>query len=292
MNKLAIIILVLAMLIIAAFVGCSDDNCASCPGSETIIPLGTAHGVLTLLHGASMLKLDVSSYGAAAPNLDSVKVGDSLVDQQSWHVAFYWPYADAHSFLDYTESGDSSTFMYEPGDIASISIWGEDRSSVCRLKILSPELAAAQITDPAPDADTIAPGRSETIYWHRVANVDYYAIMIAWYVLPLDDYTFAFYCTTDTSFVVSGAMEPVDTILSFDVIISPFNGPDPLSGKSNWSGNLLDGVVYSPGHADFTTVVIDQPPTVLRRVSATAMKALPEANAAEIIAKVYEKYRK
>ncbi len=290
MPKWQMIVVGFGLLLMLVFIGCGNDDCASCP--ETVTPLGHAQGALILLPGAYMPGLEVFSNGAVAPDLDSVKVGDSLVDRLFWGLGSEWSYVDAHWVITYGESGDTSTFMYEPGDVASISVWGQGRSSVCHVKILNPSLAATSIISPAVYADTIVPGGSDTVVWHKIEHVDYYAIMVAWYVIPLNTYTFNYYYATDTSFIITGAMQPEDTVSVFNVHVTPFNGPDPRTGQTNWSGNLLDGVVYSFGTQNSTTIVVRQPPTVLKMVVPEAMKAQPEPSTEDIVANVYEKYRK
>lgn len=288
MSTKRIILIAVGLLAVAALIGCGDDDCASCP--ETFTPLGHARGVLSLAPGTMMPMLQIYSNGAVAPNLDSVKVGDSSVSKEFWNLNASVAYADAHWEVNFFETGDTSTYMYDPGDLATISVWAEGRSSVCRVKILNPMLTATQVTDPTPYADTVSPGESDTLYWLKADDADYYAIMFAWYVVPLDRYIFSYYYSTDTTFVVTGAMQPAETAIEFNVHVTPFNGPDPRTGQSNWSGNLLDGVVYSYGQQSSTTIVIDQLLAASKGISPGATKAMPEVSAEEIVGNVYKKY--
>jgi len=294
MHKIQMIIACLALLILLAAIGCSNnDECASCPDLTT--PLGHARGSLVLAPGATIMpELQVFSNGAVAPNLDSVKVGDSLVDKNYWNVAGQISFADAHWVISFFETGNPSTYMYEHGDAATIRIWGEGRSSSCQVKILDPNLATANITIPVAMADTISPGGSDTVYWNKVEHVDYYAVMIAWFVTSGGDsrYVFAYYYATDTSFIVTGAMSPPDSVLNFNVHITPFNGPDPRTGQSNWSGALLDGVVYSYGYNAMTTIVVRSPIGSPEKALSEWMIEQPERSPEEMVANVYKKFEK
>jgi hypothetical protein len=293
MHKMQVILLGFGLLLMLAIIGCGDDDCPACP--DLVTPLGYTQCALILSPGANIVPgLEVFSYGAVAPSLDSVKVGDSLVDRLSWELAIRWPYADAHWLIGFHEDGDTGTFMYEHGDVATIDVWGEGRSSACQVKILNPDSAIANITDPAYLVDTIAPGGSDTVFWNTVEHVDYYAVMIAWLVQLGGDinYTFDYHYATDTSFIITGAMQPPDSVLEFNMHVTPFNGPDPRTGRSNWSGTLLDGVVCSYGYQNSTTIVIRSPigppPKALPKPAA----GYPERNSEEIVASVYKKYGK
>lgn len=291
MHKMRALIPGFVLLIILVAVGC-DDDCPDCP--DFVTPLGHTRGTLMLSPGAVMPDLQVYSNGAVAPNLDSVKVGDSLIGRQYWNLSSQSAYADAHWVIHFNETGDTTTFMYEHGDDARISVWGEGRFSFCQLRILDPFLAAAQITDPTPNTDTIAPGGSDTIYWDKVEFADYYAIMIAWLVTSGggSQYTFNYYYTTDTSFIITGAMQPPDSMLSFNVHVTPFNGPDPQTGQTNWTGTLLDGVVYSIGYDGMTTIIVRSPVTPPEKQLPEPGAEYREHSPESIVACVYKKYAK
>ena len=293
MHKMQVILLGLGVLLMPVIIGCGDDDCPACP--DPVRPLGRTHCGLILSPGATIVpSMEISSYGAVAPSLDSVKIGDSLVDRQSWVLGGTWSFADAHWLIPFQEDGDTGTFMYEHGDVATIGVWGEGRASACQVKILDPDVAIASITDPAYLVDTIAPGGSDTVFWKTIGHVDYYAVMVAWLVSSdgFSTYTFDYYYATDTSFIITGAMQPPDTVLSFNVHVTPFNGPDPRTGRSNWSGTLLDGVVYSYGSQNSTTIVISHPPAPPPKPLPNPGAGYPESNSDEMVAGVYEKYWK
>ena len=107
MFKMQMLIPGFLLLIILAAVGC-DDDCPDCP--DLFTPLGHARGGLMLAPGAVMPELQVFSNGAVAPNLDSVKVGDSLVDRQNWNLYSQYSFVDAHWAIYFTETGDTSTY--------------------------------------------------------------------------------------------------------------------------------------------------------------------------------------
>ncbi len=293
MSTKHIILIAVGLLALAALIGCSDDDCASCPEPVTP-PLGTARAFFILAPSATFAPpfFEVTGHGEVMPNLDSMKVGDSLIDKDGWMIQWPWEFAAAGWTIQFVESGDTSTFMYHHGDMATITLWGEGRSSSCRLRVLFPESAQVHITEPLLYADTIAPGGSDTLFWNKVNYVDYYAIMIAWYLPSIDYYTFEYYYATDTSFVITEAIQPDEITTYFNVHVTPFNGPDPRTGATNWDGTLLDGAVCSFGRQDYTTIVFDQPLASTKPYGPEAMKALPEISAGEIIDNVYKKYGK
>ncbi len=266
--------------------GCGDDDKATGPTKAT--PLGYAKGQIILVPHTGM-QLEIFGNGAVTPNLDSIRVGDSLVNELEWSMESDLMFADAYWEIPFSEDGDALTFMYDPGDTAVIDVWGEGRSSTCRVKLLNPAQSEAEIISPAWFADTITPDESDTVYWHKVEQADYYAIMMpcAHYSGP---WIFSYYCATDTFFIITGDMLP-DSVVQCDVVVSPFNGPDPRTDQTNWTGNLLDGVVYSAGGHGYTSIIIGSPPP---SPAGTASHIQPEHanwNGQAIVAKVYEKYR-
>jgi len=285
MHKMRMVGLSFGLLLMLAAAGCNNDDCASCP--DAVTPLGHAKGWLVLTPGTRMPELEVFGNGSVAPNLDSVKVGDSLVNRQEWQLA-EGPnaYADAHLIIPFYEDGDPSTFMYDPGDTAIIRVWGEGRSSFCRVKLLYRDSATVHITTPTSMADTIAPGGSDTVYWNRVEHADYYAIMVPWWVTP-GYWFFTYYYATDTSFIITGDMMP-DSVTRFDVQVTPFNGPDPRTDKTNWSGKLLDGVVICAGQNSYTTIIVRSPMLSPREASSQAAEERPKLSSEEIVANVYK----
>ena len=194
--------------------------------------------------------------------------------------------------INYQEGGDPATYMYQHGDTAVITVWGEGRSSSCHLKILDVSAAAAQITSPLRHADTIALGQVDTVFWNTVDQIDYYAVMIPWWLdaPEFSGWTFEYYYATDTFFVVTGDMHP-QFLDHFDVVITPFTGPDPRTGLSNWTGDFLDGVVYSFGDNNTTTIHIAADGPVAKATPRTASESSRDWNARDIVRNVYSRYR-
>jgi hypothetical protein len=288
-TKIWIVLSICGLLVVALAIGCGDEKCPSCPA--TVTPRGYAYGSIWLDPGVILPEMRVYGYGAVAPNLDSVKVGDSIVDKWNWSLASTWPYSDAYWMIHFFESGDVSTHMYHHGDTATVSIWGEGKSSTCRVKILDPDIARATITTPLMGEDTIAPGVADTVYWNDVDYADYYAIMVPFNVITGGGTMWTFYYdyTLDTFYTVTGAMQP-DSLLYYDIVVTPFNGPDPRTGAGNWTGNLLTGKLYSSGGNVATRIFIDNVFLPSDKARLDVPENRPEWTAGEIIRKVYEKY--
>jgi hypothetical protein len=289
MRKSWLVLTGFGVLLVLAAIGCNDDECASCP-DPVVTPLGHARGVLGL-GPSTVMAMEIFSNGALAPNPDSVKVGDSLVPREAWQFTLDWGLIDIHYIIDFTESASPTNCMYHHGDVATIRVWGQGRSSSCQLKILDPSLAAANITTPATDADTIASGAADTVFWNKVEHVDYYAFLIAWQLEGLVYPNISYHYSADTSFIVTGAMYP-DSVTLIEIAVTPFTGPDPRTGQTNWSGDLLDGVVFSAGESD----IIDIHVLPLLRSPGVALsepvEKLPEWSAEEIVGNVYKQFEK
>jgi hypothetical protein len=292
MRKSWLVLTGFCVLLVLAAVGCNDDDCASCP-DPVVTPLGNATGWLLLNPGATIPQLEIIGNGVVAPNLDSVKVGDSLIGRERWSMMSTAPYADAHWLISFSETGDPSTYMYEHGDVATLRVWGSGRSATCQLKILNREAATVNITMPLPFADSIAPGVADTIFWNRVEYADYYAIMIPWNVSEGGStyWTFTYHYATDTSFIVTGAMQ-LDSAIRYDFVVTPFTGPNPRTGQTNWTGTLLDGAVCSIGQFDVTTVMIRSLPLSPGMAPSEPAEKRPEFSAEEIVRNVYKRFEK
>jgi hypothetical protein len=181
--------------------------------------------------------------------------------------------------------------MYDHGDLATVRIWGEGRSAACQLKVLSPSAAEPTITAPGMYEDTIAVGAADTVYWNDVEHADYYSVLVAFFVSQngVTSTFFHFDYALDTSFVVTGAMHP-DSVHSFDVVITPFTGPDPRLGTTNWTGDFLAGVLYSYGLNDYVRIVMERPFTAPPIGLSSPVVTRPEMTPAEMVASVYRKY--
>lgn len=291
MRKTRMLIPGLGLLILLAIAGCGDDEkCASCP-EPAASPIGFTEGYLVLGEGAAYMNLEILGNGSGAPNLDTVKVGDSLVPRSEWDFTVGDNFMAIRYLINFEENGYPATYMYDHGDTATIKVYGEGRSSTCRLKVLDYMLSAANITSPADNADTLSPGAADTVYWNYIEGVDYYACMVA-YILQWEGFPrLNFYFTTDTSFILTGAK--YDSLAEvIQVFVTPFNGPDPRTGQSNWSGNLLEGVVYSFGASDYTTIHNLVLTKSTGEGPSQPEKLWPKASSEGIVADLYKQYRK
>jgi hypothetical protein len=289
MRKSWLVLLGCGLMLILFAAGCDEDECMSCPDDPVVTPLGFTDGSLSLAPSAMLTECHVYGYGAVAPNLDSVMVGDSAVPKSDWEIVFMPSPAGIHWKLNFIEDGIPSTFMYEHGDVATVRMWGNGRSGACQLKVLHPEPGRANITSPAPFEDTIASHESDTIYWNTVEHADYYAVTLGY--TPVGG-TFAYYFdyTVDTSFVVTGTMQG-NPLTQVGIAVTPFTGPDPRSGASNWTGNLLSGAIYSFGYWDEITIYVEHSVTAPPSGRSPAEVTRPEMTPAEMVGRVYEKYR-
>lgn len=289
MHKMYMIIVFFGLVIMLVAAGCGDDEeCASCP-EPAPNPLGFAQGFIALDNGGTLMILDILGNGSGMLQPDSIRVGDSLVSRSEWNFYYNWALTDLYCGVTFEEDGNAVNYMYDHGDTATIEVWGNGRSSTCRVKILEYVLSAANITYPANDADTIAPGAADTIFWNYIEDVDYYACVVIHMSQPAGDPIVEYYFTSDTSFILTGDMYG-NLETTAEIYVNPFNGPDPRSGRSNWTGNLLGGVVYSAGPFDYVSIHIIQPTK-----SAAVMPAKPEIkllqlSPEEIVANLYKKY--
>ena len=83
-----------------------------------------------------------------------------------------------------------------------------------------------------------------------------------------------------------------DSAMRYDVVVTPFTGPNPQTGLTNWNGTLMDGIIYSYGSFAVTSVVIRQPLPTANTALAVPTEARPEYNAEEIVVNVYKQSRK
>ncbi len=241
----------IAIMAVGLMVGCSDDD--SPTSTIDRIYAGFVTGSIYLEPNVYMGDLVIHGYGAVAPNLDSVRVGDSLLVGDSYLDYDYdEDYHDTYWEIYFNEDGSTATYMYDHGDTANISIYGPGGMATTSLVILDADSASANITSPVHNADTITYGDSEMIYWNKVDMVDYYAIMLGFDEASSNS-NYLFYATTDTMFTVTPEMYS-DSLSRFWISVVPFNGPDPATGASNVSGDWLTGKIYSMGWDDWIYV--------------------------------------
>jgi len=285
MHKIRMLGLLFGALLMLLVAGCGDDDCASCP--DTVTSLGFGRGVVSYRDVGLWQVISISGYSVMPPVLDSVRVGDSLLSHEEFGVVGC---GNVGSMIEFYEGSNSTTRMYDLGDTAVTTVWAQGRSSTCRVKLLDQSHSTIEIISPASSgSDTLSQTGSDTLRWHSVEHADYYAIELWWWYSILDNWMSSHYYTTDTAFIITGAMVP-DSMYYCEVTLTPFNGPDPRTDKGNWAGNLLDGVVLSVGSNSGTSFVVSSANPSLRGPSPQVAREKPDLSAVEIVAKVYEKY--
>ena len=269
-------------------VGCSDDDeCPACPESSSAS--GFVTGSIYLDPGAYLDYLWVYGQGAVPPNIDSVKVGDSLIEQDDIDYDYEEDYHDSFWEIYFYEDGDN--YMYEHGDMATVTIWGEGQSSTAQVIVLDDDMAEALVTSPEYDADTISSGESVDVYWNSVEYAQYYAIFVEVRDVVNDNTTwyYKFDYAIDTTYTVTPDML-TDSVYYFYVNVTPFTGPDPRTGQSNWSGDWLDGTLYSFGESDWVRIYGWRLPP-LKAGRENGPEERPRLTPPEIIDQVYRKAR-
>lgn len=289
MSKKWLVMICCGLLAMMLVVGCSDDDeCTTCP--EVSTPKGYVYGTLVLDPEAYLDDMQIHGYGAIPPNIDSVMVGDSLVDPDDWDYDYYWKYEDNYWEIYFDEDGDADSYMWENGDIATVKVWGEGGASTCMLKLLDDDTSWTEVVEPAYD-DTIDIDEDFTVHWTPAKDADYYSVWLefrtsyngnsVWY------YRYSY--SLDTTFSVDASNFP-DSLLYMYVDVTPFNGPDPRTGKTNWTGGFLSGRLYSYGQEDYVRIQIRQPIAVgkVDPGLAAGEENRPEINWLDGIQKVYE----
>jgi len=286
MRKTTLLLACLALLFPIIMSGCSDDDCATCYGTG----MGFATGSIYLDPEAYLDYMYIYGYGAVPPNIDSAAIGDSTIGVDDIYYNYEEDYHDAYWEIYFSEDGDN--YMYEHGDTAVMTVWGEGKSSTCRVVILDADSAEATITSPEYNADTVANDESVTTYWNTVPEADYYAIMLEFrnLVNGSSDWYYEFYYTLDTEFTVTPDHYP-DSLYYFYVNVTPFTGPDPRTGKTNWTGDLLGGKLYSFGWDDYTRIYGWNYPIITGADKMVPGDDRPEWKPTDIVNAVYDKYK-
>jgi len=290
-------LLVLASLLLLSFfmVGCSDDDedCPACPSTEDeVTPKGFVTGSVYLIPEAYFEYIYIYGYGAIPPNIDSMKVGDSLLFGDDFFDYNYdEDYHDNYWTVYFDEDGGS--YMYEHGDMATVMFYGNGMSSTCTFKILDADSAEANIVSPLHDGDTLSSDAdSSTIIWDRAYDADYYSIWLEFCCGYGYDYTNKYYYTTDTTFKLTSAMLP-DSLRYVYVMVTPFTGPNPQTGASNITGDYLTGKIYSFGWNDYIRIYGWYPAPTPKAVGDVNIEEPPrkELSPAQIIENTYKQYK-
>lgn len=279
MKKLLILLTVLSLIFV---IGCSDDeDCPTC--NEAVVPQGFVHGSVYLDPEAYIDEMMVIGYNAIPVNLDSAKLGDSLLYGDD---AFDYDYDEEYHENWWTVyfDEDGSEYMYEHGDVATMTFYGEGMSSTAQFVILDADSAEVSIISPAYNEDTLATATDVTVTWGTSPDAEYYSVWIEWVVG--DDWTDLYHYdyTADTTFTITADMFP-DSVRYFYVDITPFTGPDPTKDVGNVTGNFLTGKVYSFGWYDYTRIHGWYQPAPTKSSLETTRKIRTEQ---EMIEKIYE----
>ena len=256
MSKKWLIMICCGLLAMTLVVGCSDDDCTTCP--EVSTPKGYVYGTLVLDPEAYLDDMQIHGYGAIPPNIDSVKVGDSLVDPDDWDYEYEWEYEDNFWEIYFDEDGSTDTYMWNNGDIATVKVWGEGSVSTCSLKMLDDDTSVTEVIQPLYD-DTIDFDENVTVHWTTAKDADYYSVWLEYRTVVNGSSLWLYHYdySLDTTYAIDASAFP-DSLVYFYVNVTPFNGPDPRTGESNWTGGFLVGRLYSYGEEDYVRIQIRQ----------------------------------
>ena len=288
MKKTVLLFTVLLALVIVV-AGCDDDDDSTGPALGT--PAGFVNGTIYLDPETYVDDIRVIGYGAVPPNLDSVKVGDSvLIGDDYLDYDYETEYHENWWEIYFSEDGDTSTYMYDHGDMAQIWFYGDGQTATARFKILDEDSAGTDVTMPDYDDDTVAVNDSVTVYWNESNGADYYAVWLEFrdYVNGTSTWFYKYDATTDTSYMVTPDMY-TDSMYYMYLNVVPFTGPDPRTGEPNVTGGYLTGKIYSYGDYDYTRIQgWNRPPTKAAAYEEGRLEIDPK----QIVEKVYEQFNK
>lgn len=255
MKKL---ILLLSLTAIAVFIaaGCGDDDCPNCPSEVDTVVIDQEY--LVYLDGFVTLTpetwLDMDGFGAggAIPHIDSFAVGDSV--STDYYATNWWYARDPYFYLTWDEDV-TPPYMYESGDLATVTVWGDNRSSSATVTILDWENDYPEMLVPSGTDTIVPPANDMEFSWSRVALAEWYAVQIYYELDSLGVTIESQYIgyTYDTTFTVSSSYVgyPVDL---GEIYVVAITGPDPESGIGNWEGDYASGKLYSIGGESFARV--------------------------------------
>jgi hypothetical protein len=232
-----------------------------------------------------MSDMHIYRFAGIMPNIDSVQVGDSMVNPSDISYDYYYDYGDNYWDIYFDEDGDASTYMYESGDIATFTVWGDGMTATCNLKLLNYYDDEIDSILPGYNADTLAIGESVICQWTGSGNADYYNVLVEVvdYVDGSNIWYYRYYNTTDTFFTVTPEMM-TDSVSHIWVTAIPVTGPDPVTGASNWTGNYITGRLYSYAGYDYTRIQGWNSPAPALKVSVDAVdEQRPRKTREEII---------
>jgi len=274
------------MLTFIMVISCDDDDCAPCPTYTT--PLAWTNGYANL-DSYMYFYTDIMSHGGADPNIDSVKVDDSLCNLES---SYYYTYGDPYYYASFDEDSDGNP-EYVSGDTAVFTMYGDNRSSTCRLVLLDYYDDEADMIIPDDGDTTLTYGESFTCVWTKVDNAEWYGLELNYQVdsSGSNKYINIYTYTTDTTYTIGDTLYgyPVERVYFYAL---PTTGPNPATNESNWVGDLCSGKLYSYSYFAWVRVYFESASKVSGQPGDLEQKEKPVKSAKEIIQKINETYKK
>lgn len=273
------------MLTFIMVISCDDDDCAPCPIYTT--PLAWTDGYV-YMEPYVYFYADIMAYGGADPDIDSVKIDDSLCYLES---LYYQTFGDPYYYASFNEYPDGDP-DYASGDTAIITMYGDNRSSTCRLPLLNGDDDDADIIIPDDHDTTVAYGESFTCVWTKIDNAEWYGIELNYRVdsSGSNKYINIYTYTTDTTYTIADELDgyQVERVYFYAL---PTTGPDPVTNESNWSGDLCGGKLYSISNYAWCDVYFAPVLGVSGHSGELEQKEKPVKSAKEIIQKINETYK-
>ncbi|MEW6411985.1 MAG: hypothetical protein AB1483_05860 [Candidatus Zixiibacteriota bacterium] len=295
--------IVIGLVALAMFIaaGCGDDDCPSCPTNvDTLTVTDTVEVPQEFpAYVSAYLQLDPYAYfnadilgnGGANPWADSFAVGETVVSYID--ASYWWHEAEPYFWIEWEEGG-TAPYMYESGDLAAVTIWGNDgMSSTASVVILDYDADASVIMVPSLYDTSVYYGNDMEFAWSRVENAEWYGVELNYRVDTSGTGQFRWYnvytYTYDTTMIVQDTMMgyPVDRV---HIYALPTTGPDPESYTGNWEGDYATGKLYSISYYAYAVVYFEnEGPTYKAAVDRSA--EIPAKSPGEIIEAVYEAYK-
>ena len=295
----SILIIGLTLLTLALWAGCGgDDDCPACPsGVDTVTITETVTDTVEIEFLAwtdAYIQLDpyfcltatIYTNSGANPNPDSMMVGDSVFTD--FYIDYFMHEGDPYYELDECEDGVDPT--YQSGDLATVTIWGSNRSSSATVVALDYWDDEAVITDPDDGDTAVQYGNTVTCAWSEVDNAEWYGIEVSY---GLDSagqtaWRYVYDFTYDTVYTIPDTAfgYPVEEAYLYAV---PVTGPDPESGLTNWDGDFTAGKLYSIGGYASADVYFTGGPATKAVVETVTPRT--EKTAREIVENVNKHFR-
>ncbi len=290
MRNSLLVALGLLLLTGVIFVGCSDDDDDGLTSSGPGV-LGFATGTIYLDPEAYMSDLWImGNNGQITPYIDSFKVGDSLVERDDIDYDYNYDYHDGYWEIYFSEDGDTTTYMWDDGDMGHVYVWGEGRSSTATVKLLDYDVDGINWITPDYNEDTLTDATTSTCIWNKCPNAEWYAVWVEVYRHENgeNDWFYLWDYTYDTTYTVAGNVLG-DSALYMYINVVPTSGPNPETGASNWTGNFCNGKLYGYADYDYTRIVVHGTFTEPGKV--VPEKPRQELKPGEVLRKLTEQYK-